>query len=282
MKRLKPSAVIIAALFLLTASAGALAEVQTITAEHTCVLGDNETKAQGRKICYLEAKRKLLEKAGTIVIADTEIRDMQVATDVVRTYAAARMRIKVVEEEYFVKDGNFAIRTIVSAEVDTEDFARAAELMRTRPEALRDERDRARRAERLEDRALELRSMIEAEDGAGATPYVSEQQHIFRTLEEIEALHWKITEDISRVGRLARDYVESGMTEKEVESLLGPPRAAKENRNMPSLWRCLNYGDVWVVFRNGLVECLRNELRYDERYGGDCHCAGFAGEVFSN
>jgi hypothetical protein len=258
------------------------AQSRTITASHTCVLGDNETKAQARKICYLEAKRKLLEKAGTVVVADTEIRDMQVASDVVRTYAAARMRIKVVEEEFFVQGENFAVRTIVSAEVDSKDFERTLELMRTRPEELYGARERARRLERLEDRALELRGKIAASEGPEAVPFMSEQQHIFRTLEEIEALHGAITADISRVSRLAREYVERGMTEDEVESLLGPPRAAKENVNMPSAWRCLNYGDVWVVFKNGLVECLRDELRYDDDYGSDCHCAGFAGEVFIN
>ena len=282
MRRLSIFSSIAVLVLTILAFSSAKAETRTITAEHTCVLGDNESKAQGRKICYLEAKRKILEKAGTIVVADTEIRDMQVARDVVRTYAAARMRIKVVEEEFFVRGENFAVRTVLSAEVDMRDFDSTLKMMRENPREVSAARERALRMERLEDRALDLRGMIAAEDGPGAVPYLSEQQQIFRTLEEIEALSDAITADMQRTGRLARQYVKRGMTEGEVISLLGEPRAAKNNENMPSAWRCLNYGEVWVVFRNGLVECMRSELRYEKRYGSDCHCAGFAGEVFTN
>lgn len=260
----------------------AAAETQTITAEHTCVLGDNETKAQARKICYLEAKRKLLEKAGTIVVADTRIKDMQVQSDEVRTYALARMRIKVVEEEFFVRGENFAIRTIVSAEVDLEDFARTMELMRERPDSMGADRERALRSGRLEERALELRDRINAGDGYPVDPYLDEQRRIFRTLEEIEARQQAITGDISRTSGLAREFVRRGMTEAEVVSLLGDPRAVKESRNRPSTWRCLNYGNVWVVFRDGLVQCMRDGLRYNRRLDSDCHCEGFAGEVFGD
>jgi hypothetical protein len=282
MKRTSAISILAAFILLTAAVTSAKAETRTITAEHTCVLGDNESKAQGRKICYLEAKRKILEKAGTIVVADTEIRDMQVARDVVRTYAAAKMRIKVVEEEFFVRGENFAVRTVLSAEVDMRDFDTTLEMMRESPGDASAARERALRMRRLEDRALDLREKIAAEDGPDAVAYLSEQQQIFRTLEEIEALSDAITADMQRTGRLARQYVKRGMTEGEVISLLGKPRAAKENDNMPSTWRCLNYGEVWVVFRNGLVECMRDELRYEKRYGSDCHCAGFAGEVFTN
>jgi len=253
------------------------AQATTITAEHTCVLGDNETKAQARKICYLEAKRKLLEKAGTVVVADTRIRDMQVQSDEVRAYAMARMRVKVVEEEFFVTSGNFAVRTIVSADVDVEDFAEVMTRMREEPQRFEGARDRARRAERLEDRVFDLRDRIDAYGPGG--PYAVDQEQALRSLEEIEAEGRAITEGISRTSRLARDVVRRGMTESEVKRLLGEPRAVRGHQGA-SDWLCLNYGNIWVVFKNGLVACMRTELRYSRRKDSDCHCEGFAGEVF--
>jgi hypothetical protein len=189
----------------------------------------------------------------------------------------ARMRVKVVEEEFFVTSGNFAVRTIVSAEVDVEDFAEIMTRMREEPQRFERARNRARRAERLEDRVFDLRDRIDTYGPEG--PYAVEQEQALRTLEEIEAEGRAITESISRTSRMARDVIRRGMTEDEVMRLMGEPRSVREHQGV-SEWRCLNYGNVWVVFKNGLVACMRTELRYSRRKDSDCHCEGFAGEVF--
>jgi hypothetical protein len=43
------------------------AEVQTITTSHTYVMGDNDSRNDARQLCFLEAKRKVLEKAGSFI-----------------------------------------------------------------------------------------------------------------------------------------------------------------------------------------------------------------------
>ena len=41
----------------------ALAATKTITVTHTYVMGDNDSRNDARRICFLEAKRKVLEQA---------------------------------------------------------------------------------------------------------------------------------------------------------------------------------------------------------------------------
>jgi hypothetical protein len=253
---------------------------ETLTAEHTYVLGDNDTKAQARKICFLEAKRKLLEKAGALVTARTELQDYRVTRDSVRSYAAAFLRVKVTQEEYLVKGESFAVRLVVTAEVEPGKLAERLSGLRDDPVSWSEVEQRADSVEKLEERALELQRLMEAERDSEALILRGEQQGVFRALEDVYAHRDLIVADIRESSRLARELVEPGMSEKEVASLLGPPRAVKQGEGRGADYRCLGYGRVWVVLKNGLTACMRESLRYEERYGGDCHCAGMAGEVF--
>ena len=86
---------------------------------------------------------------------------------------------------------------------------------------------------------------------------------------------------MDRVSELARTVAVKGMTPDEVERLLGPPRAVKANAADSTVFECRNYGDLWLVFRDGLLDCKRTKLRHQQRYGGDCHCSGVVDEVFT-
>lgn len=57
------------------------AEVQTITASHTYVVGDNDSKNDARQLCFLQAKRKVLEKAGLFIESSLEAQNFQLTKD---------------------------------------------------------------------------------------------------------------------------------------------------------------------------------------------------------
>ena len=48
-----------------------IAETKTIYASHEYIMGDNDSKNDARHMCFLEAKRKALEKAGTYISSHT-------------------------------------------------------------------------------------------------------------------------------------------------------------------------------------------------------------------
>lgn len=58
-----------------------LAETKTIFADHRYVMGDNDSKNDARRMCFLEAKRRALEKAGTYIESRTEVKDFRLTKD---------------------------------------------------------------------------------------------------------------------------------------------------------------------------------------------------------
>ena len=139
---------------------------------------------------------------------------------------------------------------------------------------------RARRVRSLEDEALALQRRM----GRDEDPDLADrraQARIFRSLEEIRAEGDEIMAEVDRVSDLAATVAVKGMTPGEVERLLGKPRAVKANSAGTTAYECRNYGRLWLVFRDGLLACKRTNLRSQQRYGGDCHCAGVIGEVFT-
>ena len=62
---------------------------EIIYASHKYTMGDNDTKNDARRICFLEAKRQAIEKAGTYLESTTEIRNFQLTRDEIRTFAGA-------------------------------------------------------------------------------------------------------------------------------------------------------------------------------------------------
>ena len=259
----------------------ALAETRTVTAEHKYVLGDNDSKSEARRICFLEAKRKVLEKAGTYIEVRTDLTAFALSGDEVRTFAAAVMRVEVLEEEFFVVGESFAVRVKVKADVDMDSVNERLRSVAADPSALRKISEGVRREYELEDKVLGLQRRISKEEYMDVLEAKSEQRRIFHTLDEVQKEKDKILSGMARKTKLALDMVEVGMTVDEVVKLLGPPRARKENSNTTATYLCFNYGRVWVVFRDGLTACLRERLVYRERYKSDCHCAGLTGNVFT-
>ena len=57
------------------------AKTEVIYANHKSVMGDNDSKNDVRRMCFLEAKRKVLEKAGTYIESQTEVMNLHLTRD---------------------------------------------------------------------------------------------------------------------------------------------------------------------------------------------------------
>lgn len=108
----------------------AAAQVQTITATHTYVMGDRDSKEEARALCYVNAKRKVLDKAGMFVESSTDITDFQLNQDQIHSYSAAILSVEVVKEEFGFTHGVNTLTLTVQAKVDMEDVRkRLAEIV---------------------------------------------------------------------------------------------------------------------------------------------------------
>ncbi|MBI4690465.1 MAG: tetratricopeptide repeat protein [Nitrospirae bacterium] len=75
------------------------AEIKTIDAESSYVMGDNDSKIDARRIAVQEAKRKALEMAGTYIESLTEVKEMSLSKDEITIYTAGVVETEIVSEE---------------------------------------------------------------------------------------------------------------------------------------------------------------------------------------
>lgn len=100
MKPFSPLSLLACMLFLNTALCGlGHAEIKTIEAESTYIMGDNDSKVDARRIATQEAKRKALEQAGTFVESLTEVRNYRLTNDEIKSYTAGIVETEIVSEQ---------------------------------------------------------------------------------------------------------------------------------------------------------------------------------------
>jgi hypothetical protein len=74
-----------------------------------------------------------------------------------------------------------------------------------------------------------------------------QRQQTFGKISELE----RIKQEIADKTRLAIDNIELFMTKAEVRNLIGEPRSGGDEGDLT--W---NYGKCWIVFKDGLVDCI--------------------------
>ena len=94
---------------------------KTITVTHTYVLGDNDSRNDARRLCFLEAKRQVLELAGTLIQSSSEVKNFDLTKDQITSYSAAILSVETIHESFDFTNGQNALTLTVKAEVDTEE-----------------------------------------------------------------------------------------------------------------------------------------------------------------
>jgi hypothetical protein len=100
----------------------AYARTETIFANFKYTMGDNDTKNDAKRICFLEAKRLAIEKAGTYIESSTEIKNYNLTRDEIKTFAGAIVKIEIASEEIKFVGENQIIFMTVKADVDISSF----------------------------------------------------------------------------------------------------------------------------------------------------------------
>jgi hypothetical protein len=175
------------ALCLLGAATAARAEVRTVTASHTCLVGDSETKNDVRRACFLEAKRKAVEQAGTYVESLTEVREYSLSADQVRSFAAAVVEVEEVSEKFAVQGENLALTVTVRARVDPDAAKERLAAAARDPKVLDGLARNGRTVRDLENRAQTLQGDLRTADPDRAAALRGEQREVLGSLEDVYA-----------------------------------------------------------------------------------------------
>lgn len=260
MFRVHPAAVLLAvlvALFLPAIPGWA----EEIVVSHTYLMGDSETKNQARAACLAEAKRAILERAGTYSRVVSEMRDFEITRDVVQSFAGAIVKATVIKEEVAMVGQSMALTCTVAGEVDMASLEAQAKRM------------------------MEARLPSPAPPGApgeqrpGTVPGVPKSlpnQPDADLLREKMDLRREMLTEQRDATFLAAQLTEKGMTFDQVAQLAGEPTAQVDGPRH----QCLRHGNTWVVYQHGRVVCVRRALGKSGTPQGECHCNGFAGDFY--
>ncbi|TKB69859.1 MAG: tetratricopeptide repeat protein [Nitrospira sp.] len=126
----------------------AVAEIRTITATGEYRMGDNDTRADAKRLALLDAKRLALEQAGTYIESITQIKNFDLSKEEIRAYTAGIVEVVEQATRDTMEGTTHVIRVEVTAKIDTDVVARQIDALRRNENAkaellnLRAENDR--------------------------------------------------------------------------------------------------------------------------------------------
>lgn len=112
----------------------ALCESQTIISTGKFVMGDNDSKADAKKLALLEAKRLALEEAGTYLTSSTEVKNFQLTNDEISSLAAGTVSVKVIEEKWTMEGEAPVVTITINADIRTDDLAERIKILKENKE----------------------------------------------------------------------------------------------------------------------------------------------------
>lgn len=217
---------------------------ETIYASYKYTMGDNDTKNDAKRICFIEAKRLAIEKAGTYIESTTEIKNFQLTRDEIRTFAGAIVKVDIASEEIkFVGESQVILMT-VKAGVDIDSFRERVKQIKADRDLESKIKEQQSKIAAMENKIKDFQKQLTTKDLDEVVKARRERKEAFERIDELE----KIKFDIRAKTRIAVENVELGMTPEEVVSLVGKPRSI-DGAN-------LNYGSVWIIVESGIVACI--------------------------
>lgn len=235
------------------------ASVEAVTASHTYAMGENDSKNDARRMCFLEAKRKVIEKAVTFIYSRTQVVNGKLSKDEVNTYTAALVKVETASEKWGMSpSGGMSISMTVKALIDVSKLEKQLKAIKSDSTAQTKIKEQQKRLSSLEAQVASFQKSLGAADATDASQLRKERNLIFKEMDELQAKKVSIVSKIKASGIKVQELVELGMTKDEVVSLVGKPRTTT-SPGYGRGWRDAggwNYGSIWINFSDGIVECF--------------------------
>jgi tetratricopeptide (TPR) repeat protein len=176
------------------ASAAAAAEVRTLTATGEYRMGDNDTKTDAKRLALLDAKRQALEQVGTYLEGVTEVKNLSVTKDEIRSYTAGIVEVVEQATRTTLEGETTVVRVDVTVKVDTAVVARQLSELRTN-ESAKEELIRAKAEADLLKKELEDRNrQLAALKGGAVETAVQQRQQVLARADanDLLAKTWQV------------------------------------------------------------------------------------------
>ncbi|MFZ5812943.1 MAG: hypothetical protein ACOY4F_12950 [Thermodesulfobacteriota bacterium] len=215
----------------------------------TCAFGPQVSEADARRQCLLKARTRLTARMAGQMRSTAEALGLKLSDEELSAFALGVVRVDADREEIEPATDGFVIRLTGRAVADLASLRQKLPFF----------------AENADVRAAAVAqwraAMSEAELAARSAGDPAEEQAA------------KTRKAMADTARFAERQLRLGMSQAEVRALLGEPGSWAQGAPGEN-FTCLGYGDVWAVFQNGELACLRTRLEYSRRHESQCHCSG--------
>ena len=232
----------------------AFAEVQTITATHTYMMGDNDSRNDARQLCFLQAKRTVLEKAESFIQSQSVITNFELTKDQMTSYSAAVLTVEIVKEDVGLSNGQSTLTLTVKADVDVDK-------VNTLLAAIVADKNLADRVAQQQQQIRELEGQVQTLNSrlsiapSGTTSELrKERTVVFENIAGLDRIQLVATgrivreqETIQQKTKNILKYILRDMTPQEVVSLMGEPvkKGLFSSSGFGLNWY---YGELWICF----------------------------------
>ena len=226
----------------------AVAEVRTLTATGEYRMGDNDTKTDAKRLALLDAKRLALEQVGTYLEGVTEVKNLSVTKDEIRSYTAGIVEVTEQTTRTTLEGETTVVRVDVTAKVDTAVVAKQIEELHQNEQAKEDLAHAKAEADRLRKELDEKNKQLAALKGSAAESAVQQRQQVLAQADanELLARTWQVS---------------AGQKDDIVTTAKAPtPEERAKYRAILEQALKLDPGNPWVHFKLGHLYHVEGNL----------------------
>ncbi len=182
------------AAWLVLLPAAASAEVRTLTASGEYRMGDNDTKTDAKRLALLDAKRLALEQVGTYLEGVTEVKNLSVTRDEIRSYTAGLVEVVEQATRTTLEGETTVVRVDVTVKVDPANVARQLQELRKNEQAREDLLRAKAESDVLRKELEEKNKQLAALTGSAAEAAVQQRQAVLARADanDLVALTWQL------------------------------------------------------------------------------------------
>ena len=206
--------------------------IRVVTATADYRMGDHDTRMDATRMAIEAAKRQALEQVATYLESVTEVKNLDVTRDEIRTYTAGIVSVLNQQTRTRLEDGGVVIHVDLTAQVDQDEVILAIN-------ALRENERATQELASLRTEAEQLRQQLDAANVALASANTAEQVHAL-TLQRQQLLNQMQADDLVAQALTGYAYVTPARV-KQINELLSRARHLHpSNRHLPSVEQSMN------------------------------------------
>ena len=191
MKRVIKSCVGLFSVFAIFSSL-AFAESEVLTSEGKYVMGDLDTKKDARALALMEAKRFVLEKAGTYLESSSEVKNYELTKDEITSLASGIMSVELLREDWKMSGENLMVTVLIRATVDTSNLEERISTLKNDTESVEELKDIQAQVAALQEelQALKAQSTKAVSDEQGEAPKKELKEKYVALIDRMSALDY--------------------------------------------------------------------------------------------